>query len=92
MSQLTPTIQMSVSLPARIVEDLQRYILPVQRDQFIAQAVERELNRLRLRQALAASAGAWSAQDHPELSDGPTIDRWIAERRNVLGWTRSQET
>jgi hypothetical protein len=92
MSQLTATIQMSVSLPARLVEELQRYILPTQREQFIAQAIERELNRLRLQEALADSAGAWQAQDHPELSDGSAIDHWLADRRTVLGWTRPQET
>jgi hypothetical protein len=57
----------------------------------VAQAVERELRRLRLETALDASAGAWADSDHPELSDGPTIDSWIAEGRAHLDWDRAEE-
>ena len=52
---------------------------------------ERELRRLQLEAALDASAGAWQDADHPELADGPAIDRWIAEGRAQLGWDRSED-
>ena len=48
---------------------------------FVAEALEHELHRLRLEAALDVSAGAWSDEDHPDLADGPAIDRWIAEGR-----------
>ena len=47
----------------------------------VAEALEHELHRLRLEAALDVSAGAWSDEAHPDLADGPAIDRWIAEGR-----------
>jgi hypothetical protein len=82
---------MNVILPASLAEDLRHYVPPRQRARFVAQAVVRELRRLRLQAALEASAGAWQDADHPELADGPAIDRWIAEGRSRLDWDRLAE-
>lgn len=84
-------VRMSITLPANVVKDLRRRVPSQKRGRFVAQAVERELQRLRLQEALLASAGAWSDADHPELADGPAIDRWIAEGRSQLNWDRPTE-
>ncbi len=76
---------MNVLLPADVAEDLRQYVLPRQRARFVAAAVEREIRRLRIEAALEGSCGAWQDADHPELSDGPAIDRWIAEGHSQLG-------
>ena len=83
--------RMNVLLPADVAEDLRQYVPPRQRARFVAAAVEREIRRLRIEAALAESCGAWQDDDHPELSDGPAIDRWIAEGRSQLGWDRTGE-
>ena len=78
-------------LPAEVADDLRARVPPRKRARFVAQAVERELRRLRIETALDVSAGAWEDADHPELSDGPAIDRWIAEGRAHLDWDRDEE-
>ncbi len=91
MSSLVAPVRMNVLLPAAVADDLRERVPPRKRARFVAQAVERELGRLRLETALNASAGAWADADHPELSDGPAIDRWIAEGRAHLDWDRNEE-
>lgn len=85
------SVRMNVLLPAGVAKDLREYVPPRKRARFVAEAVERELRRLRLEAALDASAGAWQDADHPDLADGPAIDRWIAEGRAQLDWDRREE-
>ena len=62
-----------------------REIIPArERTQFVVDVLERELYRLRVREALRVSAGAWRDEDHPELATGEDIDRWIEEGRKTL--------
>ena len=87
----TTKVRMNILLPAGVARDLRECVPPRKRARFIAEAVERELRRLRLQVALDTSAGAWSDEDHPDLADGPAIDRWIAEGRAQLAWDRRDE-
>ncbi len=87
MNKAPDTMRINVLLPASVAEDLRRYV-PAR---FVARAVERELRRFRLQAALELSAGAWQDGDHPDLADGPAIDRWIREGRSQLAWDRSHE-
>jgi hypothetical protein len=82
---------MNVLMPAGGAKDLREYVPPRKRARFVAEAVERELRRLRLEAALEASAGAWQDEDHPDLADGLAIDRWIAEGRAQMDWDRREE-
>jgi hypothetical protein len=92
MPSASTSVRMNVLLPAGVAKDLREYVPPRKRARFVAEAVERELRRLRLEAALDASAGAWQDNDHPDLVDGPAIDRWIAEGRAQLDWDRREET
>jgi hypothetical protein len=85
-------VRINVLLPAEVAKTLREVVPPRKRARFVAEAVERELRRIQLEPALAASAGAWADADHPELADGPAIDRWIAEGRAQLGWDRGEES
>jgi hypothetical protein len=91
MTVSTTSVRMNILLPAGVARDLRDQVPPRRRARFVAEAVERELRRLRLEAALEASAGAWKDEDHPELADGPAIDRWIAEGRAQLDWDRREE-
>lgn len=83
-------VRINVLLPADVAEALRELVPPRKRARFIAEAIERELRRIQLEAALEASAGAWEDADHPELADGPAIDRWIAQGRAQLGWDRAE--
>ncbi len=91
MDKSTAPVRINVLLPSYVAEDLLHYVPARQRARFVAQAVCRELRRLRLQAALEASAGAWEDADHPDLADGPAIDRAIAEGRAQAAWDRPTE-
>ncbi len=49
------------------------------RKNFLTQAAEHELVRLRQLKALKAAAGSWKDKDHPELDRGAAM--WVATLR-----------
>jgi hypothetical protein len=75
--------RLNLYLPKPLLDDLRAYVPARQRTQFIADALEKEIRRARLKAALKASAGAWKDEDHPELATGEDIDRWIEEQRRL---------
>lgn len=91
MTVTSVPVRINVLLPAEVAKTLRKVVPPRKRARFVAEAVERELRRVQLEAALDASAGAWADADHPELADGPAIDRWIAEGRAHLGWDRGDK-
>lgn len=50
---------------------------------YLPKRVADELCRRKLKAALKASAGAWKAEDHPELATFEDVNRWIEEGRKV---------
>ncbi len=76
--------RLNLYLPKSLVDDLRRYIPERQRTQFVTDVLNQELYRIRVRNALRSSAGAWSDEAHPEMATGKDIDRWIEEGRKTL--------
>ena len=83
--------RLNLYLPKPLVDDLRRQVPARQRTRFVREALAQALRRRQLRAAIAASAGAWHDEDHPDLASGPEIDRWVTEERAALGWDRPQE-
>jgi len=83
--------RLNLYLPKPLVDDLRRQVPARQRTQFVRDALAQALRRRQLQAAIAASAGAWRDEDHPDLTTGPEIDRWVAEDRVALGWDRAEE-
>ena len=77
------TERINVNFPKALLEDLRRYVPLRERSALIVRATERELRRVRLQASLAALATepAWTLKQHPELTDGPAVDRVLAESR-----------
>ncbi|MBU0511736.1 MAG: hypothetical protein KKD28_01810 [Chloroflexi bacterium] len=75
--------RLNLYLPKSLVEELRARVPARERTQFIADVLERELRRIRLKAAIEASAGAWKDEDHPEMATGADIDRWIEEQRRI---------
>ncbi len=76
--------RLNLYLPKELVEELRRYVPARARTRFVIDALDRELRRLRLKEALKASYGAWQDEDHPELATPADIDEWIEEGRQTL--------
>ena len=79
--------RLNIYLPKDLVEALKRRVPARERTRFIAEILRRELRKQEVLEAIDRAYGAWSDEDHPELSTGEDIDRWIEEGRK--GWNRS---
>ena len=79
MAHKTITKRTHVVLAAQLVRDIDTLVGSRQRSNFLTQAAERELTRLRQLEALDGLVGAWKDKDHPELKQGSTA--WVKELR-----------
>jgi Arc/MetJ-type ribon-helix-helix transcriptional regulator len=68
-----------IVIPDPIVDEIDRLVGKRRRSEFLVQAAERELLRLRQIRALEKIGGAWKERDHPELKRGAA--RWVKELR-----------
>jgi hypothetical protein len=64
-----------------LVSEIDRLVGKRGRSEFLAQAAEKELRRLRQIRALENAAGAWKDKDHPELKAGAA--RWVKGLRKA---------
>lgn len=62
--------QANFVIPEDILEDLRKHVARRQQSRFVAEALRKELKKLRLESALEKSFGAWGDNDHPDLTDG----------------------
>lgn len=66
----TETRQANFLLPKDLLDELKRIVPKREQSKVIAEALKKELKRMKLRQALLTSFGAWKDEDHPELQEG----------------------
>ena len=78
--------RLNIVLPEPLLNELKELVPARQRGRFIAEALEGALRRKRLLAVLDETAGAWTDENHPEMADGPAIDRWIEENRRSARW------
>lgn len=64
------TRQANFLLPEELLEELKANVSTRQQSRFVAEALKKELQRIRLAKALETSFGAWKEADHPELVKG----------------------
>ncbi len=64
------TRQANFLLPEELLEELKATVSSRQQSRFVAEALRKALQRVRLSKALETSFGAWKESDHPELAKG----------------------
>ena len=64
-----------------LMDDLRFFIPTHKRSCFVEEVLARELRRLRLREAIKNSFGAWKAEDHLELATFEDVNHWVEESR-----------
>ncbi len=79
--------QANFMLPEDLLNELRQLVGQRQQSRFVAQALRKELQRERLKNALQTSFGAWKDEDHPELQEG--ADRFVRKQRKS---TRMERT
>ena len=59
-----------VILPEELLAEVDRLVGERGRSAFLAEVVQREIQRRKLLTALREARGSWKTADHPELQDG----------------------
>jgi hypothetical protein len=75
--------RINVSFPEPVLELLEKVVPPRERNGFIVKATEEALRREHLMDALRASSGAWSDEDHPDLMTVEDVDRYVRRLRET---------
>jgi hypothetical protein len=75
----TATRQANFLLPEDLLEDLKKFVSSRQQSKFVAEALRKELKRLRLQKAFETSFGGWEEEEHPELRHG--ADAFVRKAR-----------
>lgn len=75
----TKTKQANFSLPDELLEELRRQVPKGEQSRIVAEALRKELLRLRFGRALDNAFGAWKDEDHPELAEG--TERFVRRLR-----------
>lgn len=69
-------------LPKRLLLEMDKFVSPRRRSQFVADAAWEKLERLRLDRALEKAAGAWTDENHPELTSPTAVKRYLRRLRS----------
>lgn len=64
------TKQANFLLPEDLLDELRRTVSKREQSKVVAEALRKELKRLKLKKAMSESFGAWKDKDHPELQKG----------------------
>jgi len=75
----TLTKQANFLLPKDLLEDLKKNVPRMEQSKVVAEALKKELKRIKLKRALKESFGIWNNSDHPELVEG--TDKYIRRIR-----------
>lgn len=82
------TKQANFLLPEDLIEELKRSVSKRQQSKVVADALRKELKRLKLEKVLQTSFGAWKDRHHPELREG--TGAFVRKLRKSTRLSRSQ--
>jgi len=74
-------IPVNLSLPADLVERLDKVAGPRNRSAFAEEALRRAIRREQLRVAIERTAGSLSAEDYPHWRTSEDVVAWVREMR-----------
>ena len=75
------SVKTQVVLPRALLGEMDKVVPSRKRSEFITEILEKELKRLRLREALHEAAGSWSEKDYPHLKTREDINRYVRTMR-----------
>lgn len=79
--------QANFMIPDDLLSDLKQLVGLRQQSRFVAEAIRKELQREKMKNALKNSFGAWKDEDHPELKDG--VDHYVRSQRKSTRLNRT---
>jgi len=73
--------QKVIKFPLEVIGELERLVQPGKRSEFVVEATRERLERLKLGQALAKTAGSLKSEDYPEFATSEDVAKWVRELR-----------
>ncbi|MHB8928597.1 MAG: ribbon-helix-helix domain-containing protein [Bacillota bacterium] len=71
----------ALRLPEKLLAEIDGFVGPGKRSEFIVRAVERALLQLKQEKALKAYQGTWSEVDYPEFATPDDTEKWVRQVR-----------
>jgi metal-responsive CopG/Arc/MetJ family transcriptional regulator len=73
----------NIILPDELLKEVDQVAGKRKRSNFIAQVLQEKLAEMRFEEALVGAIGAWSDENHPELTTQEGINRWLERTRKA---------
>lgn len=74
-------VRTNLLLPKDLIDEVDHVAGERGRSRYVAEALRLRLKRDRLKEAIAKTAGAWSAEDYPEFATSEKVVEWVRARR-----------
>ena len=78
---MTQVKQKVIKFPLEVIGELERLVQPGKRSEFVVEATRQRLERVKLGQALAKTAGILKSEDYPEFATSEDVAKWVRELR-----------
>jgi metal-responsive CopG/Arc/MetJ family transcriptional regulator len=78
---LRMNVRTNLLLPKDLVDEVDHFAGERGRSRYVAEALRARLKRDRLKEAIARTAGAWSAEDYPEFATSEMVVEWVRALR-----------
>ncbi len=82
--------QKVIKFPLEVIGDLERLVQQGKRSKFVVEATRAKLERVRLGEALAKTAGSLTTEDYPEFATSEDVAKWVRELR-ARDFSRARE-
>jgi len=73
--------QKVIKFPLEVIGELDRLVQPGKRTEFVVEATREKLERIKLGEALAKTAGSLKSEDYPEFATSEDVAKWVRELR-----------
>ena len=87
MSQVKQKV---IKFPLEVIGDLERLVRQGKRSEFVVEATREKLERVRLGEALAKTAGSLTTENYPEFATSEDVAKWVRELR-ARDFSRARE-
>ena len=74
-------VRTNLLLPKELVDEVDTFAGVRGRSRYVAEALRAKLKRDRLQDAIARTAGVWSADAYPEFATSEKVVEWVRSRR-----------
>ena len=76
-----PTRRVIITFPESLLGDMKRFVPARKRNEVIVAATEELVRKMRLLAVLEETAGAWTDENHPDLTTPEDVEIWLRDTR-----------